>query len=116
MFSIYLNDGKVTKRSSVALPEADIEYDAIWSHFEGEMVNAEAILNKVDSLDEQSLDALCDELTRPRVFENDQNQLVVTLRATTDSELDLYELRSVRLLVSGNSIISLSKTGLEGIC
>lgn len=84
-----------------------------WIHLQGDIDNARNWLVENKHLDLQSIDALCNELTRPRLFINMDEALILTLRASGQSlaghSLQNKETLSLRLWMSGNLLISVSR-------
>ena len=91
-----------------ALPQGSFT----WYHFEGDMSDAATWLTTRFQLDPLCVDALCDELTRPRIFSGPNEELVKTFRAPIGEAGDAMEYASVRSWVGANFLVTVSRVNI----
>lgn len=87
----------------------------VWLHFEGEINTTRQWLISNLTLDTNTINALCDELTRPRVFVNATDELIVTLRAIHSENTLGAELFSLRAWMVERFLITISKVKLAPV-
>ncbi|MCY7297234.1 CorA family divalent cation transporter [Alteromonas sp. a30] len=81
----------------------------VWFHFEGEMPDAAKWLTQKFQIDPLCVDALCDELTRPRVFSGPNEELIMTFRAPVGEAGNEIEYASVRAWASSQFLVTVSR-------
>ncbi|WP_064604289.1 CorA family divalent cation transporter [Photobacterium sp. J15] len=91
----------------------DIDLDdlkgVLWIHFQGDFNETKDEIQSLINVDDFTLQALCNEQTRPRAFVNDHDELVVTLRAVNYFSENDARLVSLRLWMGDKILISISE-------
>jgi|GEM_PF-1353601 len=86
-----------------------------WLSFEAEMEQACVWLEEHLNLDSYSIDALCHEQTRPRIFISSNQEMVLLLRIPPLNQGDCLESLSIRILIKENLLVTMSRTKLPVI-
>lgn len=80
-----------------------------WLHFEGEMSDAAKWLNDNFQVDPICIEALCDELTRPRIFIGPNEELVTTFRSPVGNIDTDFDYVSIRSWVTSDFIVTVAR-------
>ncbi|WP_339672377.1 CorA family divalent cation transporter [Dasania marina] len=115
MFALKFENNTSTVLDNHDLPQQDQPDVFYWYHFDGDLEDARQWLKDQLKTDSHSLNALCDELTRPRVFVNDSDQLLLTLRSIDYKDENEAEFPSLRVWLSQNVLITLARVTVPAV-
>lgn len=79
-----------------------------WLHFAGNVERSREWLQHNSPLDSTHIDALCSELTRPRLFVDGEKNLLLTLRTARTTDTLPLDFMSLRVWASNKQLISVS--------
>jgi len=108
MFAIKIDNEQAAKVEDIESLSLPVEQGILWLHLEGQMDTTRQWLDKHFAIDTDTANALCDELTRPRLFLNTNDEVVLTARALHLDNENQNQMVSIRALVSENFLLTLS--------
>ena len=115
MFAIKVDNERACKIEDINTLSLPVEQGILWLHLEGEMDAVRQWLDKHFTIDADTADALCDELTRPRLFLNVNDELVLTVRALRFDDENQSHMVSIRALISENFLLTLSYVEIPAV-
>lgn len=115
MFAIKIDNGKAMHIAQPSLAMAVGEQGFLWVHLQGELEPTRNWLTQQNHIDSHTLDALCDEMTRPRVFLNNAEQLVLTQRVVHRTAEDYIELVSMRAWIDDHTLVTVSRVDIPAV-
>lgn len=119
MFALTIVNEKCLSHNDIEHFEFPTSDQITWVHLQGDIDNARHWLVESKCMDNACIDALCNELTRPRLFVSQEEALVLTLRASGNSLEEHIEQNretlSLRLWMSGNLLISISRREVTAV-
>jgi len=80
-----------------------------WVHLVGDYTEIRNVLAGQTKLNDNSIDALCQDTVRPRVFVNSHEDILLTLRSLSFNELTEMESFSIRIWIDQNLILTICK-------
>jgi len=115
MFAIKIDNEQAHKVEDIDTLSLPVEQGILWLHLEGQMDVTRQWLDRHFSIDADTANALCDELTRPRLFLNTNDEVVLTARALHLDNEHQNEMVSIRALVSDNFLLTLSYVEIPAV-
>ncbi|MCR8923916.1 hypothetical protein NO559_14125 [Dasania sp. GY-MA-18] len=115
MFALKFENHQTSLLADSELPKLEQANVFYWYHFDGDLEDARQWLKDQLKTDSHSLNALCDELTRPRVFVNDTEQLILTLRSIDYKNENEAEFPSLRAWLSHNVLITIARVTVPAV-
>lgn len=115
MFLCHIANGRCRLVEDVAPHQPSFEEGFLWCHLDEGLAAAGEWLSRVDHADEQTIAALCDELTRPRVFVNQHDEVIVTLRAMRTAQEGNLATLSVRIWLSHKMLVTVSREPIAAL-
>ena len=115
MFAITIDNEQAHRIESIDTLTLPTEQGILWLHLEGQMDDTRKWLDEHLNIDPGTTDALCDELTRPRLFLNSKEEVVLTARALHFNDEHQNQVASIRALVSDNILLTLSYVEIPAV-
>ncbi len=83
-----------------------------WVHLEGDVVDAKTWLTSHANPDEETVNLLCDELTRPRVIVNGSDDVITTIRVPYIDDEQSVKFASLRVWITAHYLVTISYLAL----
>lgn len=83
--------------------------ELIWIHLAGDIEGINDWLDQHSNIDHSIIDVLCLEHTRPRLFIDNERNVILTLRTAIEVETETTDLMSLRIWASKQLIVSVSR-------
>lgn len=115
MFAIKIENGQATKIDDLSALSQPLENGFYWLHLEGDLEQSGQLLNSLFNMDSSTSKVLCDELTRPRLFINSNDEAIATLRAVYYESENTMDMVSLRIWHSDHLVVTLSRVELPAI-
>lgn len=115
MFALKIVNGSASLIEDFRNFQLEDDGGIYWLHMQSDMDVARNLIGEHLNIDQDTINALCDAFTRPRMFLNIHDDLVLTARALRMNGVGQNEMASIRALVTDKFLLTLSYDEIPAI-